>query len=116
MIYYHYISKLAFIKDFLKECRQVRTTKEKREFSFNVKITRENWTFYVLAENGQISTKAILLKSAVGPTLCEYPWTQWGEKKGKRWDSELKKFLEREVCKVCEEDPSEKWPKRNNQF
>ena len=99
-----YYDKEAFIKDFIKFCRECKTAWKQRGVAMpsiiykNVSVNCENWWFTVIVDkDGALCTEAALYQSG---TQTEYPRTKWGGEK--RWDLELREFLRREINKEDE--------------
>lgn len=96
-----YTSKRDFVKDFLDECR-----KYKKKFSYyhaffpEVKIETELWSFDIYIRKGKVVTQFTFHGSDFTPRVPSvyYSLTEWGGN-GIRWDTDLRKYLEREICK-----------------
>ena len=99
----NYYDKQEFVKDFIRFCREVKE-RSKRCSPWNktyickfVGVCGESWKFEITASADGIWTQADLLQS--GERAVHFPRTKWGEP-GVRWDSDLRKFLIREVNKA----------------
>jgi hypothetical protein len=97
-----YDNKKEFIRDFIKECRCIKKDPMlsprppiENKFVISSHVCGELWRFVVYCDNDDIYTSATVFK---GKTSTWYPDTKWGEPY-KRWDLELREFLEREVNK-----------------
>lgn len=96
----YYPKKKEFISDFLKLCRYNRNNGVTYG-SYKTGINDELWSFNVFTSYCGVSTECFYNGKLLGhitENLTVYPRTTWGEP-GVRWDSDLKKFLEREICK-----------------
>ena len=90
-----YLHKKEFVKDFVALCRKLRY--ESPTFTNEyVCICGELWAFSIHAGDCMVSTEAALAHN--GQWLI-YPRTIWGRTYA-RWDTELREFLNREVCKL----------------
>lgn len=64
------------------------------KYEFNLK--NENWDVtIVITSDNRVNTQ---FNRRSGKFYTQYPWTAWGGH-GKRWDSELKEFMQREFEK-----------------
>lgn len=93
-----YYDKREFIKDFITLCRRLKKENNNIQPGFLHKffsICGELWSFCIYIDSGSLSTSAELI---VGDKMVKFPKTTWGEPY-RRWNSELREFLTREVCK-----------------
>lgn len=106
-----YDSKSEFISDFIKLCRVIKKQHKEEMAKMPyflckfVGVQNEFWRFCFYIDSESVSTDAVLykLKPNSKPPECveiQYPQTQWGERYLIRWDTDLRRFLEREICKV----------------
>lgn len=100
-----YDDKAKFAKDVIGVCRKQKKLtatrsieNERRGFCWKecVRVCDEHWCFTFSIEDNTVSTSALLVLPS-GQQVT-YPRTTWGSP-GQRWDSELREFLLREVCK-----------------
>ena len=93
-----YFNKQEFIKDFIALCRGVKRENNNTQPGFLHKffsVCGELWSFCIYIDNDTLSTSAELILD--GRPL-KFPKTTWGGPYS-RWDSELREFLRREICK-----------------
>ena len=98
MMKYVYIKKDEEIKDLLQTCRNVMKFKLKEKFTVKFRINKEIWTFHIYYKNNKICTKCMYEIEYNYDNKIIYPFTEWGGC-GRRWDSDLKEFCEREFLK-----------------
>ena len=102
-------AKQEFIRDFIKFCREVkrRAKEDGRGMTMYINkfvgICGESWQFQVSASADTVWTEATFFDfdSSTNPPrdlTVHYPKTKWG-KAYSRWDTELREFLNREICK-----------------
>lgn len=100
-----YDDKAELAKDVIDVCRtQKKLTairgveNERQDFCWKeyVRVCDEHWCFAFSIADNKVSTSAMLVLPS-GQRVA-YPYTTWGSP-GRRWDSELREFLLREVCK-----------------
>ena len=105
--------KEQFVRDFIVFCRELKQRAKEDGRGMTMFINKfvaiggEFWQFQFYATGDSISTEAHLFHfdySEHPPVdrSTHYPRTKWGDKglTGRRWDSELREFLRREVNKV----------------
>lgn len=90
-----YHSKCVFIKEFIALCRELRH-KQPVSVTECVKVCGEPWVFTIRTGSDKVSTQAWLYRDE---GYVPFPMTTWGAPYS-RWDSELREFLMREICKV----------------
>lgn len=101
-----YFNKQEFIKDFIDLCRKLRKEHQGHQTGFIHKfliVCGELWRFYIYIDRKTISTSAERIYDAtkrydLDSIPVRFPKTTWGSPYS-RWDSELREFLEREICK-----------------
>ena len=97
----NYYNKNDFIKDVLKMARYMKKEHKERNakhtlfYNKFVGIEWEYWKFTLYVNSEKVSTEAILFQDG---KETKFPFTTWGDKY-KRWDSDLKEFLMREINK-----------------
>lgn len=94
-----YNDKNEFIRDFIKLCRLQKYSYRGGCPTFRHKfigICGEFWSFCIYIDGNGIYTEAILYLD--DGKKVKYPKTKWGEPYI-RWDSDLRAFLAREICK-----------------
>ena len=105
-------AKEEFIKDFIRLCRDLKRDAKADGrgmtslYNKFVGICRESWQFTVYANEKEVWTEAVLFQfdyrqNPPADRSIRYPKTKWGDagRTGRRWDSELREFLRREVMK-----------------
>lgn len=89
-----YKDKNEFIKDFIGLCRSLKHI-QPVSIAEHTKVCGEHWFFYIQTDNDKVSTKAW---NYYKDEFVPFPMTTWGAPYS-RWDTELREFLQREVCK-----------------
>ena len=94
-----YYNKQEFVKDFITYCRAVKrahnASHARQTYYCNkfIGVCGESWKFGFYISSDTVATDATLLSCGT-----QYPKTKWGGF-GRRWDTELREFLSREVNK-----------------
>ena len=96
-----YYNKKEFVKDFIQLCRSAKkshiesgTVGASFLHQF-VGVCGEYWSFCIYVSAESIATDAAVV---VNSKWLKYPKTTWGSPYS-RWDTELREFLNREVCR-----------------
>ena len=98
-----FTNKEEFVKEFVEFCRKIKkeneTQKSHRTDFLRIKpvICGESWEFKAYFGSNSVQTEATLFLKETSKTIS-YPRTTWGEPY-KRWDTDLKEFLMREIDK-----------------
>lgn len=90
--------KKEIIKAILADIRNIRRNDARKRFiEKEYNLTNETWKIKCFTFKSVVETECTVVLS--NGVTCNYPRTSWGDY-GTRWDSDFKKFLEREIQKA----------------
>lgn len=93
-------TKKNAISNILSMCRSQRQSHNVGDslvlFNYECDLKDEHWDVTIaITSDNRVHTQ---FNRRSGKFFTQYPWTTWGGY-GKRWDSELKEFMQREFLK-----------------